>query len=1047
MKMLGKNIITVLLIALSIVFPNEYKVYAEDVQRSFKTVVASSNHGSYPPQYAIDGITTTRWQHQGSDNVPTMTFDFGRRTSFNKLVLLPTSASTVDEFKIEAADNKEMTKNRVLIARGTDLSDESVFSFKRISRRYVRYTVTKKNGVVGLLEFSAFQSEPYEIEMTDEQGEITIPSQGEEEKVNFLPQVIVKDTSGHTVHSSNYTLTYTAQEISGVEVSNDGKITVTPDAQAQEFNVRIAVSSNSDIFMDVPIKLISKENLLVQKNVMGESGVANLNDGRFDTCYEPAEEAAEIIFDLGENTEINKIVLASENYEQSGNIRISASQNEDFSEEITLFETDILQSDKTIIRTQRNTVRYIKLNVESQTGVRLREMEVYSVYPHKIVLDTRYNEVYIPTFDEGEAVKIPAAEAKIVDIYGDELHGELSSVIWTTPLELPQGITLDATTGELGIDPITSETELDILVSSSHIQTVNNTVRVKLTDKIAQLNLNGNIAYSKTVESSPAHGSYPPENAVDATTGTRLQFISSTQNPYLIVDFGEETEFNSATTRILDASGVIKLTVRAAQTREALFEEESIVAEKERPFANTTTVVFKSVNMRYIMLCFEEIEKTVAITEFEVRKIDPAIIYMPNLPEIIQIPEEGEITTEDAGIEIRDKFGSILSIDADDYVISSSNLPVGVSLDTLTGAVTVTSSAPVCAFDIRITSTEDETVYNNFTVVLSKGGSGDDGVSEILLSQEMKKFNITDYVSSAVADADFTLPISADNAVTVSYAENSDALEIDTLGNVKVNRGNADEDVSVNVIFELDGKTLQKTVVIKVPAMETTQEEVGGYSPGGGGGISSTAPLVKEEKNEEEPEKEETDEKLSAFSDIGEALWAEKYLTELVKLKIMNGNNGKLRPNDNITREEFVKMIVCAFLPNAEKLPIIGFEDIQEDSWCYGYISAATNSGIINGISNDLFGAGRSITRQDAAVIAKRAANVANLELKEEDEVLLVDAEDISDYAKEAVLSLGRAGIISGNTSNYFLPNNPITRAEAAKIICLLLSEKEEYYE
>lgn len=51
------------------------------------------------------------------------------------------------------------------------------------------------------------------------------------------------------------------------------------------------------------------------------------------------------------------------------------------------------------------------------------------------------------------------------------------------------------------------------------------------------------------------------------------------------------------------------------------------------------------------------------------------------------------------------------------------------------------------------------------------------------------------------------------------------------------------------------------------------------------------------------------------------------------------------------------------------------------------------------------------------------------------------DSGSIADYAKEAVDTLQRAGIINGMTDTTFAPNGNATRAQAAKILYAFLNK------
>ena len=173
----------------------------------------------------------------------------------------------------------------------------------------------------------------------------------------------------------------------------------------------------------------------------------------------------------------------------------------------------------------------------------------------------------------------------------------------------------------------------------------------------------------------------------------------------------------------------------------------------------------------------------------------------------------------------------------------------------------------------------------------------------------------------------------------------------------------------------------------------------------------------------------------SIFNDIGDYGWASEAITELAKKGVISGkSSGVFAPADNITRAEFVKILVGALNITSNK-PASEFSDIASDHWAHSYVSAATGSGIVNGIGDGSFGADFTITRQDMAVMCYRALTVLGFEF---DETLTKDFADsflIAEYAKDAVALLGGAGIINGRGNNSFCPVDMLTRAEAAKII------------
>lgn len=201
-----------------------------------------------------------------------------------------------------------------------------------------------------------------------------------------------------------------------------------------------------------------------------------------------------------------------------------------------------------------------------------------------------------------------------------------------------------------------------------------------------------------------------------------------------------------------------------------------------------------------------------------------------------------------------------------------------------------------------------------------------------------------------------------------------------------------------------------------------------GGSSGGGIALGDTVNAIIEKNNPKE-DSEEIQETI--FDDLEDCEWAKEAIEELYKKNIVSGvGNKKFEPMRNITREEFVKLVVLAFgfeLSEGET----GFSDVSSGAWYENYIKTAIDNGIVKGISETEFGVGKNITRQDMAVIVARVKNMGSVENAE----LFADDSDISDYAKEAVYAVKGAGIISGMGENRFAPKNNATRAQAAKII------------
>ncbi|MBR3934592.1 MAG: S-layer homology domain-containing protein [Clostridia bacterium] len=176
------------------------------------------------------------------------------------------------------------------------------------------------------------------------------------------------------------------------------------------------------------------------------------------------------------------------------------------------------------------------------------------------------------------------------------------------------------------------------------------------------------------------------------------------------------------------------------------------------------------------------------------------------------------------------------------------------------------------------------------------------------------------------------------------------------------------------------------------------------------------------------------------FPDVANDRWSAQYIKELYSENIISGyEDGTFRPENNITREEFLKLVLESLKIPMNDSPNV-FTDVVADSWYEKYVSSAKGLAIINGIKDNVFGVGEYISRQDMAVIIVRALEYKNKTLKQHiQNAIFVDEDDISDYALSAVKLLSDSQIISGNEQKEFMPNGMATREQVAKIICLVL--------
>ena len=135
--------------------------------------------------------------------------------------------------------------------------------------------------------------------------------------------------------------------------------------------------------------------------------------------------------------------------------------------------------------------------------------------------------------------------------------------------------------------------------------------------------------------------------------------------------------------------------------------------------------------------------------------------------------------------------------------------------------------------------------------------------------------------------------------------------------------------------------------------------------PGAGSGPS------KDDKDDKEdvvtkPEEEVKPEVVtSPFMDVSTSHWAFPSINYLTKNIVLNGYlDGTFKPENNITRAEFAKIIVSA-TDTYDFTATSSFTDVSQDEWYYSYVSTAYKLGYITGYPDGSFHPDDNISRAD----------------------------------------------------------------------------------
>ena len=181
------------------------------------------------------------------------------------------------------------------------------------------------------------------------------------------------------------------------------------------------------------------------------------------------------------------------------------------------------------------------------------------------------------------------------------------------------------------------------------------------------------------------------------------------------------------------------------------------------------------------------------------------------------------------------------------------------------------------------------------------------------------------------------------------------------------------------------------------------------------------------------------------FKDIAEEAWYHDAVYFIYTKGIVSGTGGtggvsQYSPEESVSRAMFVTML--GRLADKMGISIEGtasFKDIAPTDYFYSYVSWASTNDVISGYSTDVFAPQDEITREQAAKILISFTEVSGLILPDtSSSQKFADLDSISPWASEPVQKCIASGLLKGYGDGTFRPQDTLTRAEAAQIICSL---------
>ena len=208
-------------------------------------------------------------------------------------------------------------------------------------------------------------------------------------------------------------------------------------------------------------------------------------------------------------------------------------------------------------------------------------------------------------------------------------------------------------------------------------------------------------------------------------------------------------------------------------------------------------------------------------------------------------------------------------------------------------------------------------------------------------------------------------------------------------------------------------------------------------------------PIVSEDPGTDDPGTDDpgTDDPAEPpelpFTDVPADRWYYDSVKTAYETGLMKGIKEELFvPDGELTRGMFVTILARVEGVEPENYPGTMFLDVKEGSWFTPYVNWAASNGIVNGVGDWKFAPDKPITREQMAAILGRYVDLKGLPLpvtdSEFDEFGYLDSASISGWAKEAVTSMKRYGLMEGGSDGTFSPKATTTRAQAAAVFIRL---------
>lgn len=174
-----------------------------------------------------------------------------------------------------------------------------------------------------------------------------------------------------------------------------------------------------------------------------------------------------------------------------------------------------------------------------------------------------------------------------------------------------------------------------------------------------------------------------------------------------------------------------------------------------------------------------------------------------------------------------------------------------------------------------------------------------------------------------------------------------------------------------------------------------------------------------------------------SFTDITKH-WAKDEIEILASKEIINGMSGsRFEPEADLTRAQFTKMLLGAMGITPKENVSGVFRDVAASHWSAGWVEAAAELRLVQG-ADGKFKPDDKLTREQMVVMLIRALGEEKAALEFNESVAFEDADTISSWAYGYAALASEIGLVQGS-GGLFLPKNDSNRAQAASVIYRLM--------